>query len=272
MKIAAFYENICDGVQATGQGMADVLAELHHCGMDLLYLTPDSWKRDRDSLSCIMEKLDLKIEGMHGFCDFPGNPDTQRYREMIDLAAEAGAGNFLIIPGMYSTGNTKRDLEKMADGVRRTIEYGNKRNLPILMEDFDGIASPYNSIAGLEYFLKTVDGLGCAFDTGNFAMFREDETEAFDLFAGKIRTVHLKDRSNERRHEGDTPFLCSDGKPVYACRIGSGYIRIAEILRRLKNRNYDGNVIVELYAVDPKHVLEDMKDSVLWVKEQLEKE
>ena len=116
-----------------------------------------------------------------------------------------------------------------------------------------------------------MEGLGCAFDTGNFAAFHEDELEAFELFADRIRTVHLKDRSRTRRHAGDAPFVCADGNPVYACTTGSGYIRIGEILNRLKQRNYSGNVIAELYACDADHVLQDAADSVRWLKEQLKK-
>ena len=269
MKIAAFYENIYDGVRATGRRMEDVLAELRETGMELLYLSPESWKRDRKKLSGIMEKLDLRIEGMFGSCDFPNDPETDGYREMLDLAAEAGAGNFLIIPGMLTGGNTQRDLERMVAGVRKTVEYGRNRGVPVLMEDFDGLLSPYNCIAGLRYFMDSVEGLECAFDTGNFTAFREDELEAFELFADRIRTVHLKDRSTARRHEGDTPFVCADGKPVCACTVGSGYIQIAEILKRLKQRNYGGNVIAELYACDPVYVLQDAADSVRWLKEQL---
>jgi len=270
VKIAAFYENIYDGVQATGRQMKDVLAELHDVGMDLLYLNPESWKRDRNELSEIIGKLGVKIEGMHAFCDFSGEPDTLKYKEITDIAVEAGAGNLLLIPGMFSSGNTYRDLTNMIIGMRRAIEYGQARNLPILMEDFDGALAPYNCIAGLQYFMDTVDGLECAFDTGNFAMFRENELEAFDLFADKIRTVHLKDRANERRHDGDTPFFCADGNPVYACSIGKGYIHIAEILKKLKQNDYRGNVIVELYACDPKYVLEDAAASITWVKAQLQ--
>lgn len=270
MKIAVFYENVHDAAQAAGIRTEEALARLAGAGMEMLYLNPDSWKRDRSFLAGTLEKLDLPIEGMHGFCDFAKDPDTALYREMIDLAAEAGAGNFLIIPGMYSTGNTERDLDHMVQGVRRAAEYGRTKNLPVLMEDFDGLTAPYNSIAGLQYFMRSVDGLGCAFDTGNFTAFREDELEAFDLFADRIRTVHLKDRCSERRHGGDTPFLCADGKPVYACRIGSGSIRIAEILRRLKSRGYGGNVIVELYACDPAYILEDAAESIAWVREQLQ--
>ena len=269
MKIAVFYENIHDAVRATGKRTEDALALLRDEGMDLLYMNPESWERDRHELSGIMERLGLKIEGMHAFCDFAGDPDTTRYKEIIDLATDAGAGNLLLIPGMYSTGNTDRDLGSMLAGMRRAVEYGREKGLPVLMEDYDGLTAPYNCIAGVRYFTDRVEGLGCAFDTGNFTAFHEDELEAFELFADRIRTVHLKDRCRERRHEGDTPFICSDGAPVYACATGSGEIRIREILGRLKQRNYGGNVIVELYACDPRYVLDDATASIRWVKEQI---
>ena len=269
MKIAVFYENIHDGAQAEGVRVEDVLAELRDEGMDLLYLTPDSWLRDRRELSVSMEKLGLAIEGMHGFCDFTADPETSRYKEMIDLAVEAGAGNLLVIPGMYSSGNSLRDFAVMADGMQKAVEYGMKKSLPVLMEDFDGLSAPYNCIAGLQSFFDRTEGLECAFDTGNFVTFREDELAAFDLFADRIRTVHLKDRSAEKQHEGDTPYFCADRNPVYACRIGSGYIRIAEILKRLKHRNYSGNVIVELYACDPRYFRRNAVESIRWVKNHL---
>ena len=270
MKIAAFYENIYEGVRATGRRMEEALAELRDAGLEMLYFSFDSLKRDRAQLAGTMEKLGLGVEGVHGFCDFAADPDTERFREMIDLAADAGAGNFLIIPGLFASGNTGRDLKRMAEGVRKAAEYGREKHMPVLMEDFDGLLSPYNCIAGLRYFMERVEGLECAFDTGNFAAFHEDELEAFEVFADRIRTVHLKDRSLTRRHEGDTPFVCADGKPVYACAIGSGYIRIGEVLERLKRRGYGGNVIAELYACDPRYVVQDAVDSVRWLKERLE--
>ena len=57
MRIAAFYENIYDGVRATGRRMEDVLSALHEAGLEMLYMTPDSWMRDRRELSGIMERL-----------------------------------------------------------------------------------------------------------------------------------------------------------------------------------------------------------------------
>ena len=268
MKIAAFYENIYDGVQAVGLSMEDMLASLREEGMERLYISVESWKRDGHKLRGILCRQHIELEGMHGFCDFPGDPDTVAYREMIDIAADSGAEHLLFVPGMLSTGNTLRDLQSITEGMRRAVAYGQTKHLPILMEDYDGLLSPYNSIAGLDSFMRQIDGLECAFDTGNFVIFHEDELAAFDLFASRIRTLHLKDRCTAPRHEGDTPLRCADDQLVYCCAVGSGMIRMAQILEQLKQMRYPGNVIAELYCVDPKEVLRDLRQSVRWLRQQ----
>ncbi len=266
MKIAAFYENIYDGVRAAGLSMEDTLASLREEGMERLYISVESWKRDRRELQGILGRQRIELEGMHGFCDFPGQPDTGEYRDMIDIAADSGARHLLFVPGMLSTGNTLRDLRSITEGMRRAVAYGQTKNLPILMEDYDGLLSPYNCIAGLDRFMRQVEGLECAFDTGNFVIFHEDELAAFDLFAPRIRTLHLKDRCGAPRHAGDIPLRCADGKLTYCCTVGSGDIRMAQILEKLKQMNYPGNVIAELYCVDHNEVLEDLRQSVRWLK------
>ena len=269
MKIAVFYENIHDMALDAGMKMDVAMAMLRDEGMELLYMKPESWIRDRYELSMAMEKLGLDIEGMHFYCDFAAEPDTERYKDAIDAAAEAGAGNILVIPGMYTSDNPVRDLENMINGMQRAVDYGQRKKIQVLMEDYDGKTAPYNSITGLQYFMDRVEGLGCAFDTGNFVMFHENELEAYDQFADRIRTVHLKDRCAVKRHDGDVPFHCADGSPIYACTIGSGNIQIAEILNKLRRHDYPGNVIVELYACDPKYMLNDAIDSIRWVKEHI---
>ena len=99
--------------------------------------------------------------------------------------------------------------------------------------------------------------------------FREDELQAFDLFADKIKTLHLKDRTAKKRHEGDTPFFCADGNPVYVCGTGSGDIHMVEILDRLRKRDFSGNLVIELYCVDPHHVLQTAVDSLRWLRARI---
>ncbi len=269
MKIAVFYENIYDGAKAQGLPMDKILLELRDAGMQMIYLSADSWRRDRDWLKPLLQKLELGVEGMHAFCDFAGEPDSPKYRELIDLAIECGAGNLLFVPGMLTGKNTRRDFENIAKGLRRAVAYGKERELPILMEDFDGLRAPYNSILSLGWFLDNIEGLGCAFDTGNFVMFHEDEMEASELFRPKIVTLHLKDRSHTRRHPDDHPYTCADGAQEFTCAVGSGYIRMTEILKRLKEDGYQGNVIAELYGCDHKYILEDIRSSLKYLTAQL---
>ena len=266
MKIAAFYENICDGVQAAGLSMEDTLSALRDEGMERLYISVESWKRDGKTLQGILRRQRIPLEGMHGFCDFPGNPDSGEYRDMIDRAADSGAEHLLFVPGMLKGGNTLRDLQRMVDGMRRAVAYGQSKGLPVLMEDYDGLLAPYNCMAGLQYFLQQVDGLECAFDTGNLVLYHEDELAAVDWFAPRIRTMHLKDRCAAPRHAGDTPLRCADGSSVYCCAVGSGDIRMARILERLKQLGYAGSVIAELYCIDPAAVLQDLRQSIRWLR------
>ena len=130
------------------------------------------------------------------------------------------------------------------------------------MEDFDGLEAPYCTIAGLNDFLTDVPGLACSFDTGNFIMYQENELEAFQLFRDKICTVHLKDRRKEAKYPDDKAKICADGSLSYAAETGRGYIHIKEILDLLKEQNYHGNVIVELYDYSPEHMLEGIGESV----------
>lgn len=146
-----------------------------------------------------------------------------------------------------------------------SIDFNFPIEIAVSMEDFDGLEAPYCTIAGLNDFLTDVPGLACSFDTGNFIMYQENELEAFQLFRDKICTVHLKDRRKEAKYPDDKAKICADGSLSYAAETGRGYIHIKEILDLLKEQNYPGNVIVELYDYSPEHMLEGIGESVSWV-------
>ena len=272
MKIAAFYENIYEGAMAAGKDMEEVLTGLKEAGMDLIYISVDYWEKDCEELAPLLAKLDIGIEGMYGWCYFSGNPDREDYKEMIDLAAQAGADNLLIVPGMITMPGSKKKvnsqqaIDNIVAGMRKAVTYGEEKGISVLMEDYDDLASPYSSIAGMNYFMDQIEGLGCAFDTGNFVIYHEDEYEAFETFANKIRTVHLKDRSNEPPHPGGYSAVTVDQTESWTCVLGSGDLEIQEILEGLAANGYKGNVIVEMYGVGSDYMLEDIYSSINWLK------
>ena len=58
----------------------------------------------------------------------------------------------------------------------------------------------------------------------------------------------------EGKYPDDKAKICADGSLSYAAETGRGYIHIKEILDLLKEQNYPGNVIVELYDYSPEHM------------------
>lgn len=270
MKIAAFYENIAYGAEKERISIEDALDELKAKGLQMIYISWDSLKEKEKELMRLFKEKDLAVEGLHQHFDFGRHPQDESYKEYIETALRVGASNCLIVPGLLAKEdgvNRDEAIENMAEAVKKAAAYGKERGIFVCMEDYDSMDSPYNCIEGLSYFLEHIPDLKCAFDTGNFVCYKEDEEAAFRKFADKICTVHLKDRSRSAAMEGDGGCLCFDGSSAFTAPVGSGYIHIKEILDGLKKRNYEGNVIVELYGYED--VLEGLKKSIAWVRGQL---
>lgn len=267
MKIAAFYENIVEGARAKGLSVREAIEGLMKDGLELLYLAGYSYTEDPEGFRRLLDETGVGVEGVYMFYDFIGKPDDTSYEELIDFTAQLGGTNVLLLPGVLPPGTEDYDnkLALLAEGLRRAAAYGKKKGIAVSLEDFDGLQAPYNTIDSLDYFMQAVPDLTCAFDTGNFIMYGDDELEAFERFKGRLCTMHLKDRARSPRFPGCQPKICADGSAVYPEITGWGYIRIEEILNRLKAMNYPGNVIAELYDYDSDHMLEGISESVKWL-------
>ncbi len=272
MKIAVFYENAAEGADACGIPVRDALAGLQQAGMELLYLSIYSMREKEEEILPLTGSLGLGIEGLYGFYDLGHCPEDESWREMIDAAKRVGAANVLIVPGMIPAGEeAEREtlIRNMKNALSRAVNYGREAGVAVSMEDFDGLEAPFCTIAGLADFLNDVPGLKCSFDTGNFVMYHDDELEAFHLFRDRLCTVHLKDRRTEARFPDDRAKACADGSLCYPAATGSGYIRMKEILDLLKEQQYPGNVIIELFDYSPQHMLEGLRESVSWTMGQV---
>lgn len=271
MKIAAFYENILEGARKSGVTDREALIKLHEQGMRAIYISYDSLRSDKERLLTLFREIGLEVEGLHGFFDLGTDPESDDCLDMIRLAKEAGANNVLIIPGMISSEDeNKREvrLQNMQTALSKAVAYGEQEGIVVSMEDFDGLSAPYNCVEGLKWFLDHVPGLMCTFDTGNFIMFHEDEIAAFHLFRDRICSLHIKDRSATPISNADRPKQCTDGSFVYPAPVGSGYIKIREILASLVKDGYQGNVIAELYDYDD--MLSGVIQSVSWLNATLQ--
>lgn len=270
MYTAAFLENILTGAEAEGISVREALQRMKDAGLQKLYFSPQGMEHagGEEKLLDVLKELGLGVEGLHCWFDLPHHPEDEGYKKLIDLAVRAGAGNVLIVPGMIPKDEGARRaelLENMRAALVKAVAYGHEKGVDVSMEDFDGLAAPFCTADGLDWFMQNVHGLKCSFDTGNFVMYHEDETAAFERFRDKICTMHLKDRGTSKLHEKDWPCVCADGVTYYPTPVGTGFIRIAEIIDRLKERGYDGGLIVEIYGCEGEYMLESIAQSIRWV-------
>jgi len=225
MRIAAFYENIITAVENEGKTLEEVLKTFMECGLEMIYISGDSVKKDGETALPLFKKLGLDIEGMHQHFDFAHKPDDESYKEYIDMAAEIGASNILLVPGFVFPGEEdKKDeiMENMLGVMKRAVEYGKEKNVKVCMEDFDSMISPINSVAGMDYFFDRIPDLYCAFDSGNFCCYKEDEIEAYKHYRDKLVTMHVKDRGTAKTSDGDYACKCADGSEAWSVPIGTG--------------------------------------------------
>lgn len=270
MKIAAFYENIAEGAKYERISTKEAVRKLISDGLDLLYISSMTLEHNGKEVEEVLSETGIGVEGIHGFCDLGHYPQNHSYEEMILNAARLHAGNVLIVPGMIEDGEDWEAITaNMIAGMKNAVKFGAQYGIAVSMEDFDGLKVPYCTIEGLAKFMDSVPGLLCSFDTGNFIMYGQDEMSALQLFQDKLCTIHLKDRKKEAEYSDDHYKVCNDGSKVYAAAVGSGYMKIREILEQLIRRGYSGNGIVELYDYSSSHMLQGISDSVKWVKRQL---
>ena len=270
MKIAAFYDNVRTGAQGAGLSLTEAVKILQAEGLELLYFAERSFQQDEAMIRQTMAETGIGTEGMYQYCFYADNPGDRGYESLIDQTAELGGTSILILPGFLpkDAPDYEQKRQNIVDVLRRAVVYGAEKGIAVSLEDCDFLESPVSTIAGLEYFFKEVPELRCALDTGNFIMYGDDEVAALDCFKDRLCTVHLKDRSAEPRNPGDRPKAIWNGTNAYPAVVGTGYIRVKEIIGKLKAMGYSKNLIVEQFEYRDDQMLEGLKNSVRWVREQ----
>ena len=250
MKLTAFYENIAEAAKQSEMTIDEMIIHLRDLGLERICILGDNMLSEREWVLRTLPKLGVSLEGTHEHFDFGNHPEDESWKPMMDAAIEAGAATFLVVPGLIEPEEESRRDEMIANMIavtRKIVDYAAGR-IDVVMEDFDDLRSPYNTMAGFDYFLEQIPGLKPVYDTGNLVCYHEDELEGFEHYADRICFMHIKDRSRYHDERNDYPCVCEQGIEEWVVPVGTGYIRIAEIIDRLKQRGYDGGLLIELYG------------------------
>ena len=176
---------------------------------------------------------------------------VQRCKAFIDLAAEWGAKNILLVLGEYIW---QREVIPPAEQWRWAIEtcrilgdYADKKKIDIALELEPFRLSLLNSVIAMARFVDecTHPRVRANIDISHLVLA---DTSPIDLARLKGKAIHVHISDCDGKVHGDLP-------------PGRGVIKFEPYLQAIKELDINGTVAIELeYSPDPSHIVE-------WVEE-----
>jgi len=249
---------------AFGQAGVDTLTGLQHIariGFDCVdiftepcQLSTDERKEIKefcDSSKLPITSLPVVAIGLIDFNDPVREFHIERCKEFIDLAAEWGAGNILLVLGEYLW---QREVIAPADQWNWAIEscrvlgdYAESKGVDIALELEPFRLSLLNNIDEMSRFITECDHprVRANIDVSHLVL-ADTGPEEVEKLCGQAIHVHISD---------------CDGKVHGDLPPGRGVVKFAPYLQAIKELNIDGVVSIELeYSPDPDRIVE-------WVEE-----
>lgn len=269
MKISVFYEHIAEAAKQENKSVEKICQLASYCGISGVEIENTRLINEKENVIRALKLSGLEISCMYGFFDFCHGQSIEDGFKMVDLADELKIKKIMLIPGFLKKYEFlpflyKSKVDKMIDILKNVCNYAKTKNIMVVLEDFDGKEAPFATSNQLLYFMKKVPGLYCAFDTGNFLYSEEDSFEVLPLFIDRIGHVHCKDRTFQVK-EGEVPKPTVKGRNMYSCAVGSGCIKMKEIVEKILESGYDDYFAIEHFG--SLNQLKDMKDSAKWLEE-----
>ena len=246
-----------------GCSLATAAKEAKRSGIDYIELDYADTIGHEAEVKALLDNAGLRVGGINTYFDFGHQSQPDLIESALDMAQQLDAALIMAIPGFLEPGDDCSAIrEKLAAGLNELCAAASKRGISIAMEDFDGENAPFSRMDEMRWMLDRVPALGCAFDTGNFLFFGEDVLKAYDLVEKRITHVHMKDLAFAplRGEKGKTSLK---GKKLYPAPVGSGELPMAEIVRRLYERGYDGLYAIEHFSAGDQLLF--MRRSARWL-------
>ena len=264
MKVSIFLAHLNELTAQKNCSLTAALKEAKKSGIDYLEIDHKSVAGREAELKKLMEGTGLEAGGLNVWFDFGHQKQPDLIKSALDSAEQLNAAHIMALPGfMQPEDDPDAFMAKLIEGLNELVGAAAQRGLSVTTEDCDAEGSPYSRMEPLNALLGQVPGLGCAFDTGNFLFFGEDVLKAYDLLEKRIVHVHMKDIGYAplRGEKGKTALT---GRQLYPAPVGSGELPMAEIVRRLYERGYDGLFAIEHFNAGDQLLY--MRRSARWLK------
>ena len=256
IRLSVFYDHIAQAVDQAGgaKSLDQIMKSCSDFGIRGIDVEYRQLCADFDRIDAALRRNYMEVAGIYQFYDLRNRSDVDAGKGQIEMAHELGVKRILIVPGFLDEEEAKalhsvsgdyfavenfmeRSLciRSMREALTELVQYARQFGVEVTLEDFDDNRSPCSRMNELLWFMRNVPGLRCTFDMGNFAFGYENVMEAYELLKRYIVHVHCKDRGSE-------------GSGLKSVPTGSGYIPVAQLVRKLKEADYRGYLSIEHFG------------------------
>lgn len=249
-KISIFCDHIETVARQEGISFADAatrIKALGYAGADIRVFQGEDRIKTLDSLgfqhACAITDI-----------DYSKGEQKELEDKTIAFMKEKGFDRLLLVTGLMPEGFSGADRAAARQRIAAFAARVAAEGYDIMVEDYDNNRSLCYNTERIDSLFAVSKDLGLVFDSGNFLFAGEDAMECLEHFKGRIRHVHLKDRTSPAN---------------MACvPAGEGCIPIRDIIGILTSSGYDGWFTVEQYG--SRHMLDDSAVSYANVRGTLE--
>ena len=262
MKIASFYSQIKAGTREKGLTIDEAMQIAKENGIKAVDLTEgDIYNRpvdgvsDLEDLMVLLKKYDMYVSSVFWAepcimgTEEAYNKSLDIMKKGVDFAKKAESKYFMAVPERPMDSPESED-EMYRNGYRRLLaelsRYGKEVGVQVTVEDYSLTHYPYATFEDIDWLLQNIPELKFTYDSGNFPLTGIDELESAKRYADYTVHVHLKDLlvSEEPRP------VFRNGKYYDCVELGGGYLKNEEALLYLKEKGYDGALIIEVSDPD----------------------
>lgn len=159
---------------------------------------------------------------------------SEMEQRTLDFLKEYDCPRVMAVLGFLKKGQEEEGYAIVRDRLSSFVKRAVGEGITVMVEDYDHRLSPSRDMERIQGLLDASPELTHAFDSGNYFHAAEDCLEALDRFSSKIAHVHFKDRVSA------ADLSCPP--------LGEGCIPIAQIIKTLKSRGYDGWYTIEFFG------------------------
>ncbi len=245
MKKSIFYDHLLTAAKQENQPISEIIdfaAELGFIGADVGWCGENALTQTYE----LLKKSGIAISSVYRFWNFGESYNKDDARAFFSCLRKCECNTAMIIPRKTNGTDEATEFERTVYALNDLCNMAEEKGITVTVEDFDGTNVVVCNTDSLKRVFNAVPKLMHAFDTGNYSYFSESPIEAYKLFKDRIVQVHLKDRTFFSTNNG-TPTTFVNGRVVYPCAVGEGFVEIEECIKLLCKNGYNGYLSVELF-------------------------